>query len=260
MLTRALLSAALTALLFTLPSHGQTRPATRPSPTAPRGVRPAASSPVAGQLPQVGQRGGPSTGAIQSQFTTVVPVISVDTTNPTEVNVGRNAKYLISVSNVGESTAEKLQLRATLSRPVTITEAEPRPSSVTGNELVYDLGDFPAKAKRQLTIVFNADSTGPVKLATRTSFSCSTQSTVAVSQPKLQVACSTPPQAVSGQPIDVKVKVTNVGDGVAEGVVLRPQVQGATAADGTPVAPLEIGWLQPRTVSDHSAFIASQYG
>ena len=241
------------SLMFGAPLLGQTVKKAPPGPVQhPSASRPASTSNPSSRrghlplpaVPELPQSSHATSTAVESSFSTVVPVLSVDTTSPAEINVGRPAKYAITVRNTGAGRAEGVRVRPSWAARVNMIEATPKPSSIVGNALVFDLGNLNPDAKRTISVTFAPTQTGGLQLATKTSFSCSTSSDIAVRQPVLTVACRGPKSANFGSPADFIVRVTNTGDGVAEDVVIEPRLGGDTPA-ARQLKPLEIGWLPP---------------
>lgn len=172
------------------------------------------------------------------------PAISIETAMPKEINVGKAAPFVITVRNAGETAAQGIIVRALLPSHTELVKASPEPS-VTDGELVFEIGELPAKTEQKLRVEVMPHQAGPVDVATTLSFSVSTQSSLVVRQPELAIACTGPEEAMYGEVVTLKLKVTNVGDGTAEDVAVtqveEPDQENAAIAQ----LPARIGVLAP---------------
>lgn len=177
-------------------------------------------------------------------LTTAVPVIAIETVSPAAVNVGRTVKYVIAVKNRGNVAAEHLKVIATLPEHVELIEADPQPSHNTDGELHFDLGSLEAEESKLIQFRLVPRKTGAIDLAARASFSVSTCAALHACRPQLTMECEAPKEANYGDAVTFVLVVKNVGDGVADGVVITPELPSHAESDRSQ-RPLSVGWLHP---------------
>jgi len=153
-----------------------------------------------------------------------VPVISIETSVPGEINIGASAQFVISVKNAGKSLAEGVSIQTTLPPTVKFVAADPEPSVSNESLIQFEIGDLPSGAVRRVTMELIPQKTGPVDLQTKAFFSASTQSALQVRQPEIAIQCTGPEPAVLGETVTFSVLLKNIGDGTAQNVLLTPQL------------------------------------
>jgi len=153
-----------------------------------------------------------------------VPVISIETSVPGEINIGASAQFVISVKNAGKSLAEGVSIQTTLPPTVKFVAADPEPSVSNESLIQFEIGDLPSGAVRRVTMELIPQKTGPVDLQPKAFFSASTQSALQVRQPEIAIQCTGPETAVLGETVTFSVLLKNIGDGTAQNVLLTPQL------------------------------------
>lgn len=156
------------------------------------------------------------------QVSTAVPAISIQTSVPSEINLGTATRVMIAVRNSGKSPAEGVSIQTTLPETVKFVQANPAPSMTSEQLIQFEIGDLAPGAERRISIDLIPQRQGPVDLQTRAFFSASTQSALQVRRPQIAIDCQGPEQALLGETISFSVVVKNVGDGSAQDVVLKP--------------------------------------
>jgi uncharacterized repeat protein (TIGR01451 family) len=162
--------------------------------------------------------------AVQLNVSAAVPAVSVETSVPAEINIGSTAKFVITVKNTGQSSAEGVSVQSTIPQTVDFLRSNPEPSLSGARSIQFDIGNLPAGASRRITIDLLPRRQGPVDLATRVFSAASTQSALHVRQPEIVIDCQAPKEAIIGDEICYCVVVRNVGDGPARNVVITPRL------------------------------------
>ncbi|MCL4201133.1 MAG: hypothetical protein KJ000_01470 [Pirellulaceae bacterium] len=175
---------------------------------------------------------------------TAVPMISIETSVPNEIDINTSATFVVSVTNAGKSLAEGVSLQITLPQTVKFQEASPVPN-LTGERLVqYEIGDLPAGAVRRFSLQLVPLRQGPVDLQTKAFFSASTQSALQVRQPQITIDCQAPEATQIGETVTFRVLVRNIGDGAARDVVVTPKLPQSSYLDGKEPQPATVPLLQ----------------
>ena len=175
---------------------------------------------------------------------TALPMISIETSVPNEIDINSTGTFVVSVKNTGKSLAEGVSLQITLPQTVKFQDASPAPN-LTGERLVqYEIGDLPAGAVRRFSLQLVPLRPGPVDLQTKAFFSASTQSALQVRQPEITIACSAPETTQIGETVTFRVAVKNIGDGTARDVVVTPTLPQSSYLDGKQPPAVTVPLLQ----------------
>lgn len=195
------------------------------------------TSAVYGQS-RTASRNGPSVA-------TATPLIKVTTKNPREINLGKPATFVISVSNTGKTAATGVVVSTTIPDHVELAGHEPKPIDIEGRVYRFRVGDLEPGRTTEVTLVAIPRQLQPVKLDTTVIFGTSTHASLVVRRPALSVVAKVAPQAVVGQKVDWVVRVTNTGDGPADRVVLTPAITKGEILGNSIRTPVQVGMLKP---------------
>lgn len=176
---------------------------------------------------------------------TSIPVVQVTVENPREINLGKPATFVVVVANQGKTTANDVVVVTSIPENAELANATPKPSEVDGNIARFQIGDLAPGETHRVTLVAIPRAKEPIRLSATTTFDTSTQSTVIVRQPILELSARVLPQVEIGTEVDWLVRVTNTGDGRADDVVVTPQlVEGEV--QGSPLQQaVKIGSVKP---------------
>jgi uncharacterized repeat protein (TIGR01451 family) len=157
-----------------------------------------------------------------------IPQVSIETVGPAEVNLGRRAKYTITIRNEGDSPTQGLILHAMIPAGAELVETEPKPE-VSGGQLEYLLGEIPAKSSRRLQIDLIARRHGAMDLKTYVSVSTAASAAIQVRCPDVAVKVHGPSEAIVGDTVMFKATITNTGDGTAENICIAQLLPARTS-------------------------------
>jgi uncharacterized repeat protein (TIGR01451 family) len=179
-------------------------------PSAPQGLRPAGRA-----------------GADEVLIARKGPILSVDTTGPRTIAVGRESTYHVNLKNSGDVAADDLTLHVTLpdwtevlGLNVTAGDA-PMPETTRGGAIIWKVGHVDAKSQQRLTIRLVPRQNRPFDLAVRWEFKpITTQTMIEVQEPRLVLKIEGPREVQYGKKEIYRLKLSNTGNGNAENVVL----------------------------------------
>jgi uncharacterized repeat protein (TIGR01451 family) len=154
---------------------------------------------------------------------------------PTEVSVGGNVTFVVTVKNVG---------RGPLSN-VVVVDAYP-PGITPGSQDTAQIGTLAPGDSRNITFSGTATETGTHVNTARATADGVPEATatcsVHVVSCRLEMELTGPEKILFGDPASFTVKVTNVGDGPAQACVVRVTMGGCM---GGQVQDFQVGPLQP---------------
>lgn len=175
----------------------------------------------------------------------LLPIITVETSGPAEVNKNGKAEFKITVTNAGDSTVDDALLVVRLPDLLRFKSSVPAPTVQRNNLLHFRIGAIKAKEKRNIVLSTIPVRRGTARVDTSLQLAASSNLTVRVREPVLKIEVSGPNKAIYGRPLSHKVRVTNTGDGPASNVRIRQLLpQGVVVTPGADRPLGDVGWLE----------------
>ncbi len=202
------------------------------------------------------------------------PMVSVETTGPRTIVIGREATYMVTIKNSGDAAAQ--DVAATVKIPewtdVVSAEATSGTTKVAGdaNEpFQWKIPRLESHSKETLTLRLLPRKGRGFDLAVQWTFSpLSTQTMVDVQEPKLTLTINGPDEVTYGQSKLYRLTIANPGTGDADNVIIKLDPIGNSTAAPTKhpigtihagenkVVELELTARQTGTVSIHASATA----
>ena len=219
-------------------------------PQAPRGESPQASGSHA--LPDSGNdsagQGRPGPMQLEGLQT---PQLALEKRGPREIQVGKSVRYEIFVRNVGNATAQDVTLRDAVPYGTSLIATTP-PASPAGpnaggapSELVWTLGSLAAGGEARVSMEVMPQIEGEIGSVASVSFRTDASVRSRATKPDLRLESSeTKPVRIGGD-VQISLKVSNPGTGVATGVVLEGVLPEGVAHRAGRELEFDVGQLQP---------------
>ena len=180
----------------------------------------------------------PSTPAVHSRpeagrsegilFSQRGPVLSVETSGPRTISIGKESAYRVTIQNSGEVGADEVVVFVQLPAWADILGAEastgatqlPTPAANEG-AFVWRVGHLDAQTNERLTLRLVPRESRPFDLAVRWEYQpLSQQTMIEVQEPKLELQLEGPREVHHGQQETYKLRIRNTGNGPAENVMI----------------------------------------
>ncbi len=211
-----------------------------PADTSPVGPTPAVRRPVAQPSPgDVGQSlpAGPTRAGRPERdptprhpegvlFAQQGPVLSVETSGPRTITIGKESAYRVSIDNSGEVAADDVVVYVQLPAWADVSGTEGSAGATQlppdgEGALVWTVGRLDGRSRERLTLRLVPRQSRPFDLAVRWQYQPRLQQTqIEVQEPKLEAQLEGPREVHYGQRASYKLRLRNVGNGPAENVVL----------------------------------------
>jgi len=180
------------------------------------------------------------------------PQLSVEKRGPREVQVGKPARYEIVVRNVGSAVAHDVILRDAVPAGTALVTTTPpaTPGSGPGGEaatgeLVWMLGVLGPGNETKVAMEVMPEAEGEIGSVASVTFRADASLRSRATKPALAVDIAAPKPVLIGKTINLAVKITNPGTGVATGVVLEGVLpEGVTHRAGRELE-FDVGQLRP---------------
>jgi uncharacterized repeat protein (TIGR01451 family) len=204
----------------------------RPSPLretpTPRVAR---SERLGGRMPAAVSREPaslPADDADRVLITRKSPNISIETTGPRRITVGKEASYTVIVSNAGDVSASDVVVYVNMPQWAEVAGAQASSGSTgtsaerSAEGYQWRISSLGAHSRQELSLRIIPRKSQPLDLAVRWTCSpSSSQATVEVDEPKLEMSISGPTDVIYGEHQLYKLTISNPGTGDAEGVMIQ---------------------------------------
>jgi uncharacterized repeat protein (TIGR01451 family) len=212
---------------------------------------------AASGIPPGGAPTGPTAGAGSGQGRpgplqlegVQTPQMAVEKRGPREIQVGKAARYEIVVRNVGNATAQDVTLRDAVPYGTTLIATTP-PASPVGpsnspSELVWPLGPLMPGGEARVSIEVMPQAEGELGSVASVTFRTEASARSRATKPDLRLeATETRPVRIGGD-LQVSLKISNPGSGVATGVVLDGLLPDGVSHRAGRELEFDVGQLQP---------------
>ncbi len=164
---------------------------------------------------------------------------------PAEIQVGTPATFRITVENAGSAVAHDVKIHDAVPNGATLVSTKPEARAGADGALVWLLGTLEPKERREVELAIVPQREGEIGSIASVTFRTDASVRTTVTKPELTLEIGGPHRVMIGEPIDLTVRITNVGSGVAGKVLmfdaLPPELKHASG----PEVEYDVGDLQP---------------
>jgi uncharacterized repeat protein (TIGR01451 family) len=154
-------------------------------------------------------------------------------TLPDSLTLGQESTCLLQVCNGAETAVQNVTVSVQLSAGVRVQDAAPRPTSMQGSTLFWEMGDMAAGANPTIQIHVIPEAQGEFVPTARVTCTRSFVAKAPIVAPRLAMTIEGPQDAVVGQPTPFHVRVSNQGSSTAAGISLELELaEGLEGAAG----------------------------
>jgi uncharacterized repeat protein (TIGR01451 family) len=171
------------------------------------------------------------------------PSVTIQKFAPGEIQVGKAAKFVIQVRNVGTQAASDVTIRDEVPQGTRLVSTSPN-AQPNGSQLVWQLGKLSAGEERTLEMQLMPTAEGEIGSVATVSYSAQASVKTRCTMPQLAVRLTTPEKVMIGQEQRVKIEIRNPGTGDATGVMLFENVPQNVRHAAGPALEFEIGTLR----------------
>jgi uncharacterized repeat protein (TIGR01451 family) len=171
------------------------------------------------------------------------PALLVRKIAPTEIQVGKPAKFRIQVRNVGDRPASDVVVRDPIPQGTRLLGSTPRAELING-ELHWQLGTLSVGEERELEVNAMPTAEGEIGSVATVTFTTHASVKVRCTLPQLALRLSAPDEVMVGSEQRVKIELHNPGSGDATGVILLENVPEELRHTAGPALEFEVGTLR----------------
>lgn len=210
-----------------------------PAALEPIGTAAAAGAATAAMIEGTGRPGDPRLSGAQA------PTITIEKTAPPEIQIGKPAKFLIKVRNTGAVTAHGVEIHDTIPQGTQLSSAMPEPTRGPAGELVWALGSLKPGNEQTIELELMPTEEGEVGSVATVQFHAEASVRSTVTKPMLEMEVAAPDSVMKGQPVALRIKLSNPGSGAATGVVLSESVPKQLSHPAGAELEFDVGTLEP---------------
>jgi uncharacterized repeat protein (TIGR01451 family) len=219
-------------------------PAARRPSFAPQDTSEAPAALTAAVEPASGEEGTGRPGDPQLSGSQA-PTITIEKSAPAEIQIGKPAKFVIKVRNAGSVTAQGVEIHDTIPQGTQLLGSEPPAKRGPQGALVWELGTLKPGEQQQAELELMPTAEGEIGSVATVHFLAQASVRTVATRPMLAMEVHGPATVLKGQPVALKIKLSNPGTGAAAGIVLSDNVpEGLAHASGKELE-FEVGTLKP---------------
>jgi len=171
------------------------------------------------------------------------PSLEIQKFAPGEIQVGKPAKFVVRVRNIGGQAADGVSIQDFVPEGTKLVSTTPE-AQHAGGQLLWDLGKLSPGEDRTVEMQVMPVTEGEIGSVATVSYSAHASVKTKCTMPQLAIRMTSPAKVMIGQEQRVKIELRNPGSGDATGVMLFENVpQNVKHASG-PALEFDIGTLK----------------
>jgi len=178
------------------------------------------------------------------------PTLTIEKTAPPEIQIGKPAKFTIKVRNAGTATAHGVEVHDTVPQGTQLVDSSPPAGRNPDGQLVWELGTLKPNDEQTIELQLMPTAEGEIGSVATVTFQAHASVRTVATKPMLNIEVLGPSKVHKGEQLTLRIKLSNPGSGVAQGVVISETVpDGLTHAAGRELE-FELGALKPGEVRE----------
>ncbi|MGD9719808.1 MAG: hypothetical protein AB7O59_01165 [Pirellulales bacterium] len=173
------------------------------------------------------------------------PTLTIEKVAPPEIQIGKPAKFVIKVRNAGSVDAHGVEVHDVVPQGTQLTSTNPSATHGDGGELVWGLGTLKPGSEQTIELELMPTAEGEIGSVATVHFRAEASVRTIATKPMLEMEVNAPPQVMKGQPVPLKIKISNPGSGAAAGIVLSETVPQGLSHTGGNELEFDVGVLKP---------------
>ncbi len=221
-----------------------TKPATVKQPASGDRSADGPGTPAGGATGQ-GRPGVPQLEGLQT------PQLTIEKSGPRDLQVGKPARFEVTVRNVGAATAHDTVLKDSIpygtSLIATLPPASPAgPGNPTG-DLLWSIGELKPGQEARVAMELMPRLEGEIGSVASVSFRSDATVRSRVTKPALEITAEPPQKTLIGEAMTLELTLSNPGTGTATGVVVEGLLPEAVSHPAGREVEFDVGRLEPGT-------------
>jgi uncharacterized repeat protein (TIGR01451 family) len=171
------------------------------------------------------------------------PALEIQKFAPAEIQVGKPAKFVVQVRNVGTQAADRVTIRDEVPQGTRLVSTTPT-AETDGGHIVWNLEKLSPGEDRTVEMQLMPTAEGEIGSVATVSYTAQASIKTKCTMPQLAIRMTAPAKVMIGQQQRVKIELRNPGSGDATGVMLFENVPSNVKHVAGPALEFEIGTLR----------------
>jgi uncharacterized repeat protein (TIGR01451 family) len=171
------------------------------------------------------------------------PALEIQKFAPPEIQVGKPAKFVLQLRNVGTQAAEAVTVRDEVPQGTRLIATTPTAKNESGH-LTWELGKLSPGEDRTVELQLMPTAEGEIGSVATVSYSAQASVKTRCTMPQLAIRMTAPGKVMVGHEQRVKIELHNPGSGDATGVMLFENVPQNVRHAAGPALEFEVGTLR----------------
>ncbi len=173
------------------------------------------------------------------------PQLHLEKTAPAEIQVGAPTKLEIVVRNSGPVTAHQVRVHDAIPSGARLMRTRPEAQVGGDGAILWNLGTLEPNDERVMEMEIVPEREGEMGSIASLTFRADASARSTVTKPELQLELSGPRQVRIGETINLIIRITNVGSGLANNVLLYDPLPAELRHPAGSEVEFDVGELQP---------------
>ncbi len=172
------------------------------------------------------------------------PTLVIQKFAPSEIQVGKTAKFVVQIRNVGSQSADDVLVRDEIPLGTKLVSTSPN-ATTEGSHLVWQIGKLSPGEDRSVEMQLMPTTEGEIGSVATVSYTAQASVKTKCTMPQLAIRMTAPSEVMIGNQQHVKIEIKNPGSGDATHVMLFENVPDNVKHPAGPALEFEIGTLHP---------------
>lgn len=173
------------------------------------------------------------------------PQLTIQKTAPSDVQVGKPAKFQVKVRNTGAVAAQNVEIHDEVPRGAQLVNTTPNASRGVRGDLVWSAGVLKPGEEASVEMEVMPVAEGEMGSVATVTFNAAASAKCVATKPELAIKTTAPRQVLIGEEITLSITISNPGSGAANGVVLEERVPAGLQHAAGAELEYDIGVLKP---------------
>ena len=173
------------------------------------------------------------------------PSLTIEKRAPSEIQVGKAAKFTTTVRNQGQVAAQGVEVRDLVPQGTELVGTTPQAEQGPQGELVWQLGTLKPGSETTVEMQLMPLAEGEVGSVATLHFEAGASVRTMATRPQVAIDVTAPPRVMIGTEVTLRIKISNPGSGAATGVVVTEVVPPNLTHPAGSELEFEIGTLKP---------------
>ncbi len=173
------------------------------------------------------------------------PSLTIEKRAPSEIQVGKVAKFTTTVRNQGQVAAQGVEVHDLVPQGTELVGTTPQAEVGPQGELVWQLGTLKPGGEASVQMQLMPLAEGEIGSVATLHFQTGASVRTVATRPQVAIEVTAPPRVMIGTEVTLRIKISNPGSGTATGIVVTEAVPPNLTHPGGSELEFEIGTLKP---------------